>query len=303
MCSRTSMELEMPLVQAPFAYRLKRVFWVMLVTATSPFPHHTLLQEIHHETWRAQKISPSELRKGQRESLRKPRKRRICPITQRKSLNIHRFCPRQRLHRRMVKARLRRETGPCAIGHGKAIAVNFGFTKYHNGVCFLRYDDTNPAKEGGIFFTSIREIIAWLGFEPYKITCSSDNFDWLYELAEELIKLDKAYVRHYLRESCQNFHILDRPLINLQEKKLTSNVAGLTTEALTTLVHIENDMSKNPWRNSEPCGMVNIRLRRLTFTWSRVWQIPTKAILKYRICPLWSSALRFSSSTPLRHPS
>jgi glutaminyl-tRNA synthetase len=90
----------------------------------------------------------------------------------------------------MAKARLRRETGPCAIripsrsqwlpsiGHRKAIAVNFGFAKYHNGVCF-RYDDTNPAKEE-IFSTSIREIIAWLGFEPYKITYRSDNFDRLY---------------------------------------------------------------------------------------------------------------------------
>jgi len=58
-------------------------------------------------------------------------------------------------------------------------------------VCF-RYDDTNPAKEEEIFFTSIREIIAWLGFEPYKITYSSDHFDRLYELAEELIELDKA---------------------------------------------------------------------------------------------------------------
>ena len=103
----------------------------------------------------------------------------------------------------MAKARLRGGTGPCAItvpsraqwlpsiGHCKAIAVNFGFAKYHNGVCF-RYDDTNPAKEEEIFFTSIREIIAWLGFEPYKITYSSDHFDRLYELAEELIELDKA---------------------------------------------------------------------------------------------------------------
>ncbi|OCL01609.1 glutaminyl-tRNA synthetase [Glonium stellatum] len=86
------------------------------------------------------------------------------------------------------------------IGHCKAIAVNFGFAKYHNGVCFLRYDDTNPAKEEEIYFTSIREIIEWLGFEPYKITYSSDHFDRLYELAEELIKIDKAYVCHCSRE-------------------------------------------------------------------------------------------------------
>ena len=105
-------------------------------------------------------------------------------------------------------------------------------------MCFLCYDYTNPAKE--------EEIIAWLGFEPYKITYSSDHFDRLYELAEELIKLDKAYVCQCSRESCQNFHMLDPPLTNLQEKKLTSNVAGLTTEALATLALIENNLSKNP---------------------------------------------------------
>ncbi|OCK99764.1 uncharacterized protein K441DRAFT_702582 [Cenococcum geophilum 1.58] len=88
---------------------------------------------------------------------------------------------------------------PGPIGHCKAIAVNFGFAKYHNGVCFLRYDDTNPAKDE-IFFTSIREVIAWLGFEPYKITYGRDHFDRPYELAEEFIKLDKAYVCHCSHE-------------------------------------------------------------------------------------------------------
>ncbi|PVI01906.1 glutaminyl-tRNA synthetase [Periconia macrospinosa] len=90
--------------------------------------------------------------------------------------------------------------GYLHIGHCKAIAVNFGFAKYHKGVCFLRYDDTNPEKEEEKYFTSIYDIIKWLGFEPYKITYSSDNFDKLYELAEELIKKDGAYVCHCSRE-------------------------------------------------------------------------------------------------------
>lgn len=85
------------------------------------------------------------------------------------------------------------------IGHAKAISVNFGFAKHHNGVCFLRYDDTNPEKEEEIYFNSIQDIIKWLGFEPYKITYSSDHFDELYELAEKLIKKDKAYVCHCSR--------------------------------------------------------------------------------------------------------
>ncbi|PHH63756.1 hypothetical protein CDD81_5521 [Ophiocordyceps australis] len=84
--------------------------------------------------------------------------------------------------------------GYLHIGHAKAIAVNFGFARHHGGVCYLRYDDTNPEKEEEKYFTAIQEIIRWLGFEPCKITYSSDNFDKLYKLAEKLISLDKAYV-------------------------------------------------------------------------------------------------------------
>ncbi|KAF2683923.1 glutaminyl-tRNA synthetase [Lentithecium fluviatile CBS 122367] len=94
--------------------------------------------------------------------------------------------------------------GYLHIGHCKAIAVNFGFARHHKGVCFLRYDDTNPEKEEEIYFTSILDIIKWLGFEPYKITYSSDNFDKLYELAEELIRKDGAYVCHCSREEVNN---------------------------------------------------------------------------------------------------
>ena len=57
-----------------------------------------------------------------------------------------------------------------------------------------RYDDTNPEAEEGRYFQSILETVRWLGFEPWKITYSSDNFDRLYELAVELIRRGKAYV-------------------------------------------------------------------------------------------------------------
>lgn len=87
------------------------------------------------------------------------------------------------------------------IGHAKAIAVNFGFAKHYGGKCFLRYDDTNPAAEEEMYFTSIKETIEWLGYTPYRITHSSDNFDRLYELAESLILKDKAYVCHCTRKS------------------------------------------------------------------------------------------------------
>ncbi|MBW0480227.1 hypothetical protein O181_019942 [Austropuccinia psidii MF-1] len=80
------------------------------------------------------------------------------------------------------------------IGHSKAIAINFGFAAYHNGKCNLRYDDTNPEAEDQVYFDSILDIVRWLGFEPAQITYSSDHFQKLYELAEELICRDKAYV-------------------------------------------------------------------------------------------------------------
>ncbi|KAK4161944.1 tRNA synthetases class I, catalytic domain-containing protein [Cladorrhinum sp. PSN259] len=80
------------------------------------------------------------------------------------------------------------------IGHAKAIAVNFGFARYYGGKCYLRFDDTNPEAEEEIYFTAIEDMVRWLGFEPCKITYSSDYFDKLYELAEQLIKLEKAYV-------------------------------------------------------------------------------------------------------------
>lgn len=82
------------------------------------------------------------------------------------------------------------------IGHSKAILVNFGYAKHNDGVCYLRYDDTNPEAEEDVYFKSILKMVNWLGFKPWKITYSSDYFDKLYELAEQLIKNDLAYVCH-----------------------------------------------------------------------------------------------------------
>jgi glutaminyl-tRNA synthetase len=84
--------------------------------------------------------------------------------------------------------------GYLHIGHAKAIAINFGFAKFHGGECYLRFDDTNPEAEEEKYFVAIKEIIEWLGFKPKAITYSSDNFDKLYQKAEELIGKGKAYV-------------------------------------------------------------------------------------------------------------
>ncbi|KAG0311905.1 hypothetical protein BGZ97_011561 [Linnemannia gamsii] len=89
------------------------------------------------------------------------------------------------------------------IGHAKAININFGLAKAHNGICNLRYDDTNPEAEEERYFTSILEIVKWLGFTPSEVTYSSTHFQRLYELAIELIKKDKAYVCHCTGEQIQ----------------------------------------------------------------------------------------------------
>lgn len=90
--------------------------------------------------------------------------------------------------------------GYLHIGHCKAIFVDFGYAAHHGGGTYLRFDDTNPEKEEARYFTSIIEVVRWLGYEPWKITYSSDYFDQLYELAIELIKRGKAYVCHCSRE-------------------------------------------------------------------------------------------------------
>lgn len=94
--------------------------------------------------------------------------------------------------------------GYLHIGHAKAIAVNFGFAKHYGGRCFLRYDDTNPEAEEEQYFSSIKETVEWLGYEPYAITHSSDHFDELYALAEALISKDRAYVCHCSAEQIRH---------------------------------------------------------------------------------------------------
>jgi hypothetical protein len=61
---------------------------------------------------------------------------------------------------------------------------------------FNSFDDTNPDAEEGVYFDSILEMVRWLGFEPWKITYSSDNFQKLYDFAMELTKRGKAFVCH-----------------------------------------------------------------------------------------------------------
>ncbi|XP_064080496.1 probable glutamine--tRNA ligase isoform X2 [Macrobrachium nipponense] len=96
--------------------------------------------------------------------------------------------------------------GILHIGHAKAININFGYAAANGGVCFLRYDDTNPEKEEEKFFKGIKEMVEWLGYKPYKITHSSDYFHQLYEWAKLLIEKNMAYVCHQKAEELKGFN-------------------------------------------------------------------------------------------------
>ncbi|XP_066583934.1 probable glutamine--tRNA ligase [Prorops nasuta] len=101
--------------------------------------------------------------------------------------------------------------GILHIGHAKAININFGYAAAHDGICYLRYDDTNPEKEEEQFFVGIKDMVEWLGYKPTKITHSSDYFDQLYEWAVILIKKGLAYVCHQKSEEMKGFDPLPSP--------------------------------------------------------------------------------------------
>ena len=85
--------------------------------------------------------------------------------------------------------------GYLHIGHCKALIIDFGTAQKYNGLCNLRMDDTNPAKEDTEFVDAIKEDIHWLGFDwGDRFFYGSDYFEKTYELAEKLIENGDAYV-------------------------------------------------------------------------------------------------------------
>jgi glutaminyl-tRNA synthetase len=84
--------------------------------------------------------------------------------------------------------------GYLHIGHAKSICLNFGIAGEFNGVCNLRFDDTNPAKEDPEYVAAIQDDVRWLGFEWNELRHASDYFDAYYLAAQKLITDGKAYV-------------------------------------------------------------------------------------------------------------
>ena len=85
--------------------------------------------------------------------------------------------------------------GYLHIGHAKSICLNFGLAADFDGVCHLRFDDTNPSREEMEFVASIQEDVRWLGYDwGDNLFYTSDYFGQLYEYATKLIENGKAYV-------------------------------------------------------------------------------------------------------------
>lgn len=85
--------------------------------------------------------------------------------------------------------------GYLHIGHAKSICINFGLAAEYQGLCNLRFDDTNPTKEDTEYVDSIMEDVRWLGFDwQDRLFYASDYFDQLYQFAVKLIEMGKAFV-------------------------------------------------------------------------------------------------------------
>ena len=85
--------------------------------------------------------------------------------------------------------------GYLHIGHCKALIIDFGTAEKYHGLCNLRFDDTNPAKEDTEFVDAIKEDIHWLGFDwGDRLYFGSDYFEKTYGFALELIRKGLAYV-------------------------------------------------------------------------------------------------------------
>ncbi len=96
--------------------------------------------------------------------------------------------------------------GYLHIGHAKSICLNFGLARYNNGLCNLRFDDTDPSKEEIEYVDSIKEDVRWLGFDwGDREYYASDYFEQLYQYALILIELGKAYVCDLSVESIREY--------------------------------------------------------------------------------------------------
>jgi len=96
--------------------------------------------------------------------------------------------------------------GYLHIGHAKSICLNFGIAAQYGGLCNLRFDDTNPAKEEDEYVRAITEDVRWLGFDwQDRLYYGSDYFEQMYDYAVQLIEAEKAYVDDLSAEEVRQY--------------------------------------------------------------------------------------------------
>jgi len=96
--------------------------------------------------------------------------------------------------------------GYLHVGHAKSICLNFGLAEDYQGVCNLRFDDTNPEKESEEYALAIQEDVRWLGFQWHgEVRWASDYFQALYDFAETLIEKGLAYVDDLTPEEMREY--------------------------------------------------------------------------------------------------
>ena len=122
--------------------------------------------------------------------------------------------------------------GYLHIGHAKSICLNFGLAKEFGGVCHLRFDDTNPAKEEQEYIDAIKDDVRWLGFQwDGEVRYASDYFEQLYQWAVYLVEQDKAYVCDLSPEQAREYRgSLTEPGKNspFRERSVSENLDLLT---------------------------------------------------------------------------
>ncbi|KAL4480501.1 hypothetical protein ABPG72_022256 [Tetrahymena utriculariae] len=135
--------------------------------------------------------------------------------------------------------------GYLHLGHAKALRTNFYSAEKLGGICYLRYDDTNPEKEKLDYIESIKDNVLWFGFKPYNITYSSDYFQEIYECAIKLINKGLAYVCELSQEQ----------MAELRQNKQASPHRNRSIE---NNLRMFEDMKQGKYKENEVCLRMKI---------------------------------------------
>ena len=123
--------------------------------------------------------------------------------------------------------------GYLHIGHAKSICINYGIAEKYNGICNLRFDDTNPLKENTEYVNSIISDVKWLGFNvDNNILYASDYFNQMYQYAIQLIKQGDAYID-------------DQDSKTIKDTRGTLNTPGIDSPFRTRSIEENLDLFKN----------------------------------------------------------